>query len=233
MTTRMRICLPIAILLLCASAVGAQKTPATNPDPQENKIFVLDGKTSPQDIPALKYGAALEAQASAELKRWAQRYARRNMGKDKINPAAVHAAVDARYPRASAAARDAVVYLLLYTAHKRRATSLAETERIAGLPSSNLFAGSKTSLAPQRAQANPTLEYNGTRYVLPDAARDRELAMYGEHSTTRVFAEGANMRAVGAHLPRLRARVEMSQSMLSEAYKQMGATPPNVLRKIR
>ncbi len=234
MTTRKRICLPIAILLFCASAVAAQKTPATDPTQQEKKDFAEGWEPSPPDFPALDYGAALEAQASPTLRQWVHKYARtRTMTKNKIDLVAVHAAVDARYPRASAAARDAVVYLLLYTAYQRRAMSLAETERIVGLPSGKLFAGSYTSLAPPEAPAGRAVEFNGTSYISPDMARGRELGMYGEHSTTRVFADGANMRAVGAHLPRLRARVDMSQRMLSEAYKQTGAPRPNVLRKIR
>jgi hypothetical protein len=233
MTTPNRNCLLFLAAVLCASAVAAQKTPATDPTQQEKKDLAEGWKPSPPDVPALEYGAALEAQASAALRQWVRKYSRTKMGKATIDLAAVHAAVDAQYPRASAPARDAVVYLLLYTAYKRRSTSLAETERILGLPSSNPFAGSYTSLAPPSAPAGRAVEFNGTSYISPDMARGRELGMYGEHSTTRVFAEGANMRAVGAHVPRLRARVETSQRMLSEAYKQSGATPPNVLRKIR
>jgi hypothetical protein len=233
MTTPKRICLPFLLLVLCTSAVAAQKTPATNPAPQEKKVFALDWKPSPPDIPALEYGAALGAQASAGLRHWVRKYSHSKMGKDTIDLAAVQAGVEARYPKASAAAREAVVYLLLYTAYKRRSTSLAETERILGLPSSNPFAGSYTSLAPQRVPAGRAVEFNGTSYISPDMARGRELGMYGEHSTTRVFADGADMRAVGAHLPRLRARVDTCQRLLSEAYKQTGAPRPEVLREIR
>jgi hypothetical protein len=225
MTTLHRICPAFLIVLLCASAVGAPKTPATGPPQQANKVLVLDSRMTPADIPALKYGAALETQASAELKRWVRTYARKNMGRSKIDLAAVRAAVDARYPSASAAARDAVVYLLLYTAYKRHCMNLAETERIMGLPSNNPLEVSDTSTAPR---ASTGQAYDG------EGVRNRDLnPVSSEQSMTRVYEPAANMRAVGAHLPRLRARVEMSQSMLSEAFKQMGAIPPNVLRKIR
>jgi len=236
MTTPNRNCLLFLAVMLCASASVAQTLPATDPAQQETKDFGQGWKPSPPDIPALDYGAALEAQASTELRRWVQTYAHKNMGKNRIDLAAVHAAVDARYPRASAAARDAVVYLLLYTAYKKNCRILAETEEIAGLPTSfEPFSGRTAPTSSARSERKPMEQRATGEWISPDGAPTSNFWLFADNSMSNWLPPGAGVdtRAVGAHLPRLRELVDMSQRMLSEAYKQTGAPRPNVLRKIR
>jgi hypothetical protein len=214
----------------------AQTLPATDPAQKEKKDFGQGWKPSPPDIPALEYGAALDVQASPALKRWVQAYARKHMAKNKINLAAVHAAVDARYSRASAAARDAVVYLLLYTAYKGHCKILAQTEEIAGLPISfEPFSGRAAPTGSAQPGPRP-LERSATgEWIAPDRAPASNFWLFADNSMSNWLppVAGADIRGVGAHLPRLRERVDVSQRMLSEAFQQMGATPPKVLRKIR
>lgn len=236
MTTPKRNFVLFLAVLLCTSTSDAQTPAATNPGQQDKKDFGQGWKPSPPDIPALEYGVALEAQASPGLTRWVQTYVRKHMGKNKINLAAAHAAVDARFPRASVAARDAVVYLLLYTAYKRNCRILAETEEIAGLPRSfEPFSGRTGPKSSAQPEHRPWERSATGEWIAPDRAPASNFWLFADNSMSNWLPPGAgvDIRGVGAHLPRLRERVDMSQRMLSEAYKQTGATPPNVLRKIR
>ena len=236
MTTPKRNFVLFLAVLLCASTSVAQTPAATNPAQQETKDFGQEWKPSPPDIPALEYGAALEAQASPGLTRWVQTYARKHLGKNKINLAAVRGAVDARYPRASAAARDAAVYLLLYTAYRRNCKILAETEEIAGLPKSpDPFSGRTAPTSSAQPEHRPWERSATGEWIAPGRAPASNFWLFADNSMSNWLppGAGADIRGVGAHLPRLREGVDVSQSMLSEAFQQTGATPPNVLRKIR
>ncbi len=236
MTSSNRIYLTIFASLLCASASVAQTAPVSNPAQKEQKVAVLEeAKPNPPDARVLDYGAALEAQASPELRRWRQEFVRKKMRKDKIDLAALHAAVDAQYPRASAAARDALVYLLLYTSYKKRLVNLGATQFVAGLPRSD--DPSSGGSAPRSASSTGGRAWERTdagRWIPPDGAPANTSWLFAGNSMSNWLpaGAGANMGAVAAHLPHLRERVDISQRLLSEAYKQSGSTPPEVLREI-
>lgn len=68
--------------------------------------------------PALAYGTDLEKQASKELLKWAEPYAKKDLRANPLDPQGTTAVVDQRFPQASEEARDAVTYLLFYLAYK-------------------------------------------------------------------------------------------------------------------
>jgi hypothetical protein len=94
-----------------ASPLAAQQPPAQVPAPQTAPASTVPAA-------ALEFGAALDEQASPELKKWVRAYAQKQMRGRPPDPKGTMAAVDEHFSQATDEARDAVIFLVFYTAYR-------------------------------------------------------------------------------------------------------------------
>lgn len=119
-------------LLLAFPAIACAQAPQEPPKP-EPAAKAATQEVSPQatlPVEALKFGDALQTQATAAFLKWAQGYAEKEMHGRNLEPKAAMALVDQRYKGTSDAARDCGIFLLFHLAYKdeHARESLLESE---------------------------------------------------------------------------------------------------------
>jgi hypothetical protein len=105
--------LPGAALAQSAAPQGASKAPV-----KSARKVVVDPAWKPITISAaaMGFGAQLEENASEELKRWVKEQVKKQLRNSPVEPKTAMALADQRFAAASEEARDAVTYLLYYSA---------------------------------------------------------------------------------------------------------------------
>ncbi|MCL4524324.1 MAG: hypothetical protein M1451_10510 [Acidobacteria bacterium] len=99
-----------------AATTAAQEKPKTKEKPAQ-KVYV-DPAWKPMTISAaaMRFGAELEENASEEMKRWVKEQVKKQLRNSPVEPKTAMALADERFAAASEEARDAVTYLLYYSA---------------------------------------------------------------------------------------------------------------------
>ena len=207
--------------LLCGAARSAQKPPEQSP-----ALLPL-----PQDsisAEAIKYGAALEEQATPELKKWVSGYIKQLREKP-VDPKATMADVDARFPAASDEARDAVIFLTYYLAHKDE----NEEQRMLGLRVRDIDRETTEIVRQIKVmQETDNLRSGSTngqltiaqRLQMDEEIRKREaqLREYGEERQLKTTRIAASRKKVNSYL-----------KLLDVARKRMKDVSPTLLRDVR
>ncbi|MCI0627571.1 MAG: hypothetical protein L0387_38975 [Acidobacteria bacterium] len=206
----------LAVFFLPLSALAQQKP-------------LVEPQIEAVSAPALKYGAALEKEATPEVKDWVRGHVTKQMRTQAVDPKATMAKVDEQFAEASEEARDAVTFLVMYGAYRDE----DENQRMLNYRIRDIDRET-TEITRQLQVMWKNEQGRGASPLQGISAQERvrldELQQKME-SQLREYADERQLKATQEAASRKKAALYLK--VLGMAYERMKGTEPEILRGVK
>ena len=207
----------LLVVLLLPPFLAAQQKPLV--DPAGESV----------SAPALKFGAELDKEATPELKEWVRAHVTRQMRTQPVDPKGTMGVVDDRFRDASEEARDAVIFLVFYSACRDE----DENQRMLGLRLRDI--DRETTEITRQLQVMWKNEQGRSASPLQGISAQERVRLEEQQqrmeAQLREFVDERQLKAT--QLATSRKKAALYLKLLALAHERMKRTDPAILRGLK